>query len=102
MFADAEARGTPSPVPTKRTFAPAFLAGCAERWKSATWRAHADPSHAVLNGERLRVAGRLLGHWRDSTTNRYVHLDDATLSQAAERRARAIQRKSQRSVKPVI
>ena len=29
-------------IPTVRTFAPAFLADCAERWKPATRRAHAD------------------------------------------------------------
>ena len=52
---------------------------------------HAHASHAVMNGESLHVAGRLLGHRRASTTNRYVHLDDATLSQAAERVAMAIQ-----------
>ena len=54
---------------------------------------HAHASHAVMNGESLHVAGRLLGHRRASTTNRYVHLDDATLSQAAERVAVAIERK---------
>ena len=51
---------------------------------------HAHASHAVMNGESLRVAGRLLGHRRASTTNRYVHFDDATLSDAAERVAIAI------------
>ncbi len=45
---------------------------------------HAHASHAVMNGESLHVAGRLLGHQRASTTNRYVHLDDATLSHVAE------------------
>ena len=54
---------------------------------------HAHASHAVMNGESLHVAGRLLGHRRASTTNRYVHLDDATLSQAAERVAVTIQGK---------
>ncbi len=54
---------------------------------------HSHASHAVMNGESLHVAGRLLGHRRASTTNRYVHLDDATLSRAAERVAMAIQRK---------
>ena len=54
---------------------------------------HAHASHAVMNGESLHVAGRLLGHRRASTTNRYVHLDEATLSQAAERAAVVIQRK---------
>ena len=46
-----------------------------------------------MNGEGLHVAGRLLGHRRAATTNRYVHLDDATLSQAAERIALGMQRK---------
>ena len=54
---------------------------------------HAHASHAVMKGESLHVAGRLLGHRRASTTNRYVHLDDATQSQTAERVATAIQRK---------
>ena len=56
---------------------------------------HAHASHMVINGESLHVAGRLLGHHRASTTNRYVHLDDATLSQAAERVAAAIHQKLQ-------
>ena len=42
MFAETQANGTPAAVPTVRTFAPAFLADCAERWKPATRRAHAD------------------------------------------------------------
>ena len=54
---------------------------------------HAHASHAVMSGESLHVAGRLLGHRRASTTNRYVHLDDATLTQAAERVAASIQAK---------
>ena len=52
---------------------------------------HAYASHAVMNGESLHVAGRMLGHRRASTTNRYVHLDDATLSAAAERVAVALE-----------
>ena len=54
---------------------------------------HTHASHAVMNGESLHVAGRLLGHRRATTTNRYVHLDDATLSQAAERVGVEIERK---------
>ena len=57
---------------------------------------HAHASHAVMNGESLHVTGRLLGHRRVSTTNRYVHLDDATLSQAAERVASVIEQKLRR------
>ena len=54
---------------------------------------HAHASHTVMNGESLHVAGRLLGHRLATTTNRYVHLDDATLSESAEWVAVAIQRK---------
>ena len=39
------------------------------------------------------MAGRLLGHRRAATTNRYAHLDDATLREAAERVAGAVERK---------
>lgn len=52
-----------------------------------------DGREAVMNGERLFVAGRLLGYRQATTTNRYVHLDDVTLRQAAERVAVAIQGK---------
>ncbi len=58
---------------------------------------NAHASHAVMNGESLHVAGRLLGHRRASTTNRYVNLDDATLWQTAERVAVAIKSKFQPS-----
>ena len=44
-----------------------------------------------MNEGSLHVAGRLLGHPRASTTNRYFHLDDVTMSQAIERVAVAIQ-----------
>ena len=54
---------------------------------------HAHASHAVMNGKSLHVAGRLLGHRRATTTNRYVHLDDATLRQAAEWVAMTIRHK---------
>ncbi len=57
---------------------------------------HAYASHAVMNGESLHVAGRLPSHRRASTKNRYVYLDDATLSQAAERVGLAITRKLRR------
>ena len=42
LLADAEAKRAPAAVPTVRTFGPAFLADCAERWKPATRCAHAD------------------------------------------------------------
>ena len=42
LLTDAEEKRAPAAIPTVRTFAPAFLADCAERWKPATKRAHAD------------------------------------------------------------
>ena len=54
---------------------------------------HSHASHAIMNGESLHMAGRLLGHRRAATTNRYAHLDDNALSEAAERVATAISRK---------
>lgn len=48
-------------------------------------------SHVATNGQSLRVPGRQLGRRQASTINRYVHLDDASLSQAAERVALAVQ-----------
>ena len=51
---------------------------------------HSHASHAIMNGESLHMAGRLLGHRRAATTNRYAHLDDATLREAAERVALAV------------
>ena len=47
-------------------------------------------SHAVVNGEGVHIAGRRFGHWCASTTNRCVHPEDATLSEAAERVAVAL------------
>ena len=54
---------------------------------------HAHTSHAVMNGESQHVAGRLLGQRGASTTNRCVHLDDATLGEAAGQVAAGIARK---------
>ena len=54
---------------------------------------HSYASHAIMTGERLHITSRLLGHWRATTTNRYTHLDDATLSNAAEHVAGAIEGK---------
>ncbi len=41
MFADAETGGAAAAVPTLQTFAPAFLADCAERWKPTTRKTYA-------------------------------------------------------------
>ena len=54
---------------------------------------HVHVSHAVMNCESRHVAGRPLRHCAASTTNRYMHLDDATPSQAAERVALAVKQK---------
>ena len=54
---------------------------------------HSHASHAIMNGESLHMTGCLLGHRRAATTNRYAHLDHATLSDAAERIAGQIKQK---------
>lgn len=54
---------------------------------------HTHASHAIMNGESLHMAGRLLDHRRASTTNRYAHLDNATLREAVERIVLVIKRK---------
>ena len=54
---------------------------------------HSHASHAIMNGESLHMTGRLLGHRRAVTTNRYAHLDDATLRDAADRVAAVIEKK---------
>ena len=53
----------------------------------------AHASHVVMNCESLHFAGHLLVHRRASTTNRYIHLDDATLNAAVERVATAVDQK---------
>ena len=54
---------------------------------------HSHASHAIMNGESLRMAGHLFGHRRAATTNRYAHLDEVTLKVAAEGVTIAIARK---------
>ena len=51
---------------------------------------HAHTPRATMNGENLHMAGCLLGPRRTSTTNHYVHLDDATLSHATGRMTKTI------------
>lgn len=45
---------------------------------------HTFASHALLAGESLPTTGRLLGHATPRTTQRYAHLDGATLEKAAD------------------
>ena len=54
---------------------------------------HTHASHAIMGGESLYVTGRLFGHRRPATINRYAHLDDANLRKAAEWTAVVIERK---------
>ena len=54
---------------------------------------HSHVSHAAIDDESLPATNRVLGHRRASTIDSYNQLDDATLSQAAEREANSIARK---------
>lgn len=51
---------------------------------------HTFASHAVMRGETLMMAGKLLGHRNPATTERYAHLADSFLLDAAERVASEI------------
>ena len=73
-----------------RTKAPETAAIVADSRLYDLWHDHA--SYAVMVGESLYVAGRLLEHLRASTNNCHVLLDDTTLSRTAEPVALAIRR----------
>ncbi len=45
---------------------------------------HTYASHLVSSGMSLSIVGKLLGHTQVSTTQRYAHLADETLREAAE------------------
>ena len=77
MFADAETNGAPAAVPTVRTFAPVFLADCAERWKPATRDAHAD-------GVRRHILPALGDRRVDAVTAKDVRnwFDDLSVTRA--------------------
>ena len=55
-----------------------------------------------MKGESLHITGRLLGHRRAVTANRYARLDDATLSEAVERVVGAIEQKLYQSHLPLV
>lgn len=46
---------------------------------------HSYASHAVMSGETLVMAGKLLDHRNPASTERYAHYDGAFLSAAADR-----------------
>ena len=53
---------------------------------------HTYASHAVLAGESLYLTGKLLGHRKPQSTERYAHLDGKTLAKAADQVAAEIER----------
>lgn len=53
---------------------------------------HTHASHLVSSGLSLPIVGRLLGHTNPSTTQRYAHLADEPLREAAEVMARKMSR----------
>lgn len=74
-------------------------------WKSVTEAAglkdyrlhdnrHTHASHLVSRGHSLPVVGRLLGHTNPMTTQRYAHLSDDPLRQAAEVMGEKLARRS--------
>jgi site-specific recombinase XerD len=46
---------------------------------------HTYASHLVSDGVPLAVVGKLLGHTKSATTERYAHLADNPLSEATNR-----------------
>ncbi|MBU2607656.1 MAG: tyrosine-type recombinase/integrase [Alphaproteobacteria bacterium] len=51
---------------------------------------HTYASHAIMIGESLNMAGKLLGHKRPKTTEIYAHMDAPHLAKAADRVAELI------------
>lgn len=73
------------------------------QWSIIRWRAglpedirlhdlrHTYASHAIMQGQSLTIAGKLLGHANPASTERYAHLDGRYLAAAAERVAGIVQ-----------
>lgn len=51
---------------------------------------HTYASHAIMSGETLSMTGKLLGHKRPDSTERYAHLDQKYLERAANKVARKV------------
>ena len=73
--------------PRFRDFADEFMRCQSRRWKPATQESnrHALASHAVMSGLDLYTVGRLLGHADTASTERYAHLADSHMREAAGR-----------------
>jgi len=54
---------------------------------------HSHASHAILDGENLHMAERLLRYRRVATINRYTHLDGTALRDDTDRVAIVIVKK---------
>ena len=78
MFDETQTGGAPAAMPTVRTFAPAFLADCAERWKPATRRSHA-------HGMKRHILPALGDRRVDALTAKDVRnwFDDLAVARAA-------------------
>ena len=57
---------------------------------------HSAASDAINSGVPLAVVGKILGHRKASTTQRYAHLSDAALAKGVEKMGRAITKHSKR------
>jgi site-specific recombinase XerD len=61
--------------------------GMIERWRPAVRihdLRHTFASYLVSKGQSLHIVGRLLGHVRSETTQRYSHIQDEALRDAAD------------------
>ncbi|MCB9752967.1 MAG: tyrosine-type recombinase/integrase [Myxococcales bacterium] len=55
---------------------------------------HSAASDAIMSGVPLAVVGKILGHSRPSTTQRYAHISDEALARGVEQMGAAIERNS--------
>ena len=55
---------------------------------------HSAASDAIMSGVPLAVVGKILGHSKASTTQRYAHISDEALARGVEQMGAAIERNS--------